>query len=403
MPRLFIANFDFEHRLPRPQTGPRWTLTEAARRLNAGLACAWCAIAGEGDFIRLPAPVEPGFFEYLEACGLPRLRPVFDSTRRAELSEVEDVIPWGWTDDVRRWADRRRLPFSAPPQEAVARANAREFSMELERELGGGLPGAAIIRSFDDLSRALARLRLHPPHRNRWVVKAEFGMSARERMIGMGNAPDRRTADWIRLRLARDGAVYFEPWVERVEEVGIHFTVPLEGPPVFEGVAAILSDEWGRYRGSRIERDPHLEARWSEAIATGARVAGRLSEIGYFGPLGVDACRYRNEDGGISERLIQDINARWTMGALARGFGRLLAPGEFGTWLHSAWPDDEATAPRRAFESLAERLPAGARLVRTSPYVIGDKANPHGSFVVIASTAASRAAVKDLLATGETG
>src|SRR5690606_13053877 len=146
------------------------------RRLNADLACVWCAIAREGDFVRLPAAIEPGFFEHLASHGLPALNPVFDGDRRAAFADAAQVVPWGWTDDVRRWADRRRLPCSAPPQEVVARANSRLFSTELELELtGANPPGTAIVHSFDDLARALAGLR---SHRDRWVVKANFGMSA---------------------------------------------------------------------------------------------------------------------------------------------------------------------------------------------------------------------------------
>ncbi|MEX0700495.1 MAG: hypothetical protein WD069_00215 [Planctomycetales bacterium] len=393
MSRLHLANLDFEHRLPDAQRGTRWTLTEAARRLNAELACVWSGIAADGDLVRLPAPIEPGFFDHLVEQELPRLHPVFDGDRRSKLRSVEAVNPWGWTDDVRRWADRRGLPHSAPQQDVVARANARGFSTEMERELGVELPGSAIVSSFDDLTRALAGLR---SHLDRWVVKAEFGMSARERMIGMGSAPDRRTADWVRLRVARDGAVYFEPWVERLEEVGVHFTIPPDGPPRFDGVAAMLSDAWGRYRGSRFERDPVLETRWRPAIEAGTRAAARLAELGYFGPLGIDACRYRDAEGAVRLRPLQDVNARWTMGALARGFRRLLRPGEFGTWLHVPWPTDSPDGPRRAFEALQARLPAGTRAIRTSPYEAGNRPNAHGTLVLIAGTVEVRDAVEEL-------
>ncbi|MEX0717685.1 MAG: hypothetical protein WD066_13915 [Planctomycetaceae bacterium] len=395
MADLFLADFDFEHRLPDPQRGTRWTLTEAARRLNAELACVWSAIAREGDFVRLSAAIEPGFFEHLAECGLPRLRPLFDDDRRANFADVRQVIPWGWTDDVRRWADRRGIPYVAPPQDVVARANSRGFSTELERETnGGGLRGAAVIRSFDDLSQALAGLR---SHRGRWVVKAEFGMSARERMIGMGDTPDRRTADWIRLRLARDGAVYFEPWVERLEEFAAHFTIPREGPPTFDGIAHMLADEWGRYRGSRFDHDTDLEARWRGWIDEfGMRAASRFRAMGYFGPVGIDVCRYLDADGTPRLRFFQDINARWTMGALARGFRKLLRPGEFGVWLHVPWPTDAADAPRRAFERFEARLPTAARAVRTSPYLVDGRANAHGTCVLIAETAEARDAAERL-------
>jgi hypothetical protein len=379
--RLFFGNFDFEHRLPAAQRGRKWSLTAAAKRLNAELACAWAGIASDGDAIRLPAAIEPGLLDLLAEQGLPRVRPVFDSDRARDVREFGEIVPWGWTDDVRRWADRRGLPYRAPPQEAVARANARSFSAAIETELGTALPGAATIRSLDDLARALRGLR---SHRGRWVVKAEFGMSARERMIGMGESPDRRTADWIRARIARDGVVHFEPWVERVAEAGVQFAIPETGPPTFEGIAPLLADVWGRYRGSRFEVDLTFESERRGAIEAGREVARRAAALGYFGPLGIDACRWRDLDGEIHLRPVQDVNARWTMGALARGFRRLLAPGEAGTWLHFAWPTDAPDGPRRAFEKFRAQLPPGVRAIRTSPFEVEGRPNAHGTAAVIA-------------------
>ena len=41
--------------------------------------------------------------------------------------------------------------------------------------------------------------------------------------------------------------------------------------------------------------------------------AERLQDCGYFGPLGVDAMRYRLPDGSVHLRPLQDINARWAL------------------------------------------------------------------------------------------
>ena len=64
------------------------------------------------------------------------------------------------------------------------------------------------------------------------------------------------------------------------------------------------------------------------------RIAQRVQQLGYFGPLGIDAMQYRDEAGAIRLRPLQDVNARYTMGRLALGFGRVLRPGWCGTWGH---------------------------------------------------------------------
>ncbi|OYW15327.1 MAG: hypothetical protein B7Z55_15100, partial [Planctomycetales bacterium 12-60-4] len=47
-----------------------------------------------------------------------------------------------------------------------------------------------------------------------------------------------------------------------------------------------------------------------------------LQAAGYFGPVGIDAMWYRDANGKLACRPLQDINARWTMGRLALGWRR---------------------------------------------------------------------------------
>jgi len=55
-------------------------------------------------------------------------------------------------------------------------------------------------------------------------------MSARERILGQGpvTAADQ---NWLRRRIDLYGAVFFEPWVERIEEAGIQIEIPSIGSP----------------------------------------------------------------------------------------------------------------------------------------------------------------------------
>jgi hypothetical protein len=87
-----------------------------------------------------------------------------------------------------------------------------------------------------------------------------------------------------------------------------------------------------------------------DRLRDAARFAGRvLSERGYEGPLGVDALLYRGLGGEVRLKPILELNPRLTMGALALGLTRHLAPGRVGLWRHVARSEWE----RAGFQSAA--------------------------------------------------
>ncbi|MCH7686164.1 MAG: hypothetical protein IH899_05710, partial [Planctomycetes bacterium] len=377
MKRLFIGNYDFEHQL---SAAGRWEPPVSIRRLNEELACVWIAIAGDGDFIRTPALVEATFFEEMAAVGLPDVRPV---TNKREITEPVEVVPWGWTEEIRHRADQQGWNYSAPPQTVVTEANSRRFSFQCEQEWNIGLEEAAVIDSVETLAEAIRRL---PRGDDRWVVKAEFSMSARERVLGQGRELPEQTLHWAQKRIERDGVVFFEPWIDCISEAGLQFTIPKTGDLVFEGVTPLLTGERGEYRGNRFSVHDDIESIWSSCIETAHQIAQKLQAKGYFGPLGIDAVQYRDRDGELHVRPLQDINARYTMGRLALGFRRLLQPGETGSWLHYRQPDTSIEELKEWFADIQQRLPARTKVIRTSPWEVNGKPVRHGTVVLICSS-----------------
>lgn len=181
--------------------------------------------------------------------------------------------------------------------------------------------------------------------------------------------------------------MFFEPWIDRIAEVGLQFTIPKTGEPVFEGTTPLLTDQRGEYRGNRFAATENIESIWASSIETAQQIARRLQTTGYFGPLGIDAVQYRRKrDGELCFRPLQDINARYTMGRIALGYRQLLQPGETGTWLHCPQPDVSVDEQKKWFTKLQQRLPEGAKLFRTSPGEINGKPVRHGTFVLICSS-----------------
>lgn len=391
MVTLFLGNYEFEHRLSwrdeRPLSGP-------VRKLAEDLASVWLAVAADDDVIWTPAPVEPGFFEGARQAGLPRVRAA--GSERDVPSDAQ-LSPWGWTDSLHDWCQTNGWSCDAPAESVVREVNSRLFSVRLEQEWDVGLEATAVVRSQHDLQEATRRL---PADAAGWAIKAEFGMSGRERILGRGREVSAEHSNWLAKRLARDGAAVFEPWVDHVEETGVQFTVPKAGPPVFEGLTPMIADASGTYRGSRIV-DEKLVKRWSAAIDVCRRAAERIQQLGYFGPLGIDAAYYREGDGSLGLRPLQDINARYTMGRLALGFRRLLQPGEAATWLHLNRKSAGVKQADTDWESwLADQLPADSRFLRTSPLRVADRETEHITVLVIAESSETLSECEARLAPG---
>lgn len=378
MARIFVPNFDFEHQLASPtaQTVPRLA------RLNAELSTSWLAIADDGDVLWTPEPIPSEFLRAAAASGLPRVT----ATRQpARLEGPIECVPWGWTDQLREACRLRGWTTVAPSATAVSAANSRQLSTALEQEWHVALPGAGPAASVQDVERRLAT-NSGSDEPSRWVIKAQFGMSGRERLLGRG--PLTPSAEgWIRKRLACDGLVFVEPWVERLWEIGLQFGVPRTGPVVLLGAVPLLSNASGQYRGSWFAPPPVLATAHAvpPAVTTHCEnAARRAQELGYFGPLGIDVMCYRTADGQTAWRPLQDINARWTMGRLSLGLRRLLQSDEAGLWWHGTLTERPGLGNSHLVRQICDACGlAVSRIVPTSPDTIAASACGQASAAIL--------------------
>jgi hypothetical protein len=73
-------------------------------------------------------------------------------------------------------------------------------------------------------------------------------------------------------------------------------------------------DTHGRFLGMLRDAPSATEAEVEVLAAELQRTAAALSRVGYFGPFGIDAYRYRMPDGSSAFNPRCEINARFTMG-----------------------------------------------------------------------------------------
>lgn len=362
MPRLWIGNFDFEHELAQPGL----TLSANLQRLNAELATSWLAVAEEGDEIWTPEAIPDSFWQELPTRGLPAVRPCSLDLSRLErdafdLPEGRLPVWWGGGADT--------------ALEIVRRANSRRWSAQKELDWGIAPDGLTIAATLADVEQAVTR----PELETRWLIKAEYGMSGRERRAGQGPLSDADRA-WLRRRLVEGRIVVIEPWLNRVAEAGLQFEITDTGETYFLGRVEMLASRNGQYAGSVFAGTVFREeSAWEPAERWGLKAARELAAKGYRGPLGIDAMLY-DHAGEPRIRPLQDVNARWTMGRLTLGWRSHFPEANQGYWWQGSARDFAAGEHLQAFLNLGGK--ETPRVVRTSSEMVGGRPSGHVAAVV---------------------
>jgi phosphoribosylaminoimidazole carboxylase (NCAIR synthetase) len=192
-----------------------------------------------------------------------------------------------------------------PELEVLRRVNHRAFSAGL----GPSLPGARYVRTREDLLETLASSE------RPWVLKRAFGFAGRGRQRLRSNELDASVEPFVRASLESGDGLEVEPWVVRSLDVGLHgFITPsgevTMGDPTRQDLDA--SGAWIRsVPATRGVLDAVEDARLREE---GERVAHALRGAGYFGPFGIDAFRWKDENGAFQFNPRSEINARYSMG-----------------------------------------------------------------------------------------
>jgi len=312
MPRLFWPNFDFEHELATGQTSRN---NLKLRQLNAKFAPVLAALCQSEDRLVWPLSTSPPSRrdDSLNA------RFVLESEARfaAEYGGRDwELIPWGVTASMQRLAESREWNWRQPSVEIVKTWNDRVTSVSWEAQDDSSRWTPAIIASMAEFESLMAS-----DAHQKWIIKARFGMSGRERIMGSGSEMTETQRRWLEKRLQAQGSVIWEPELEIIEEVGIQFEVEASGQVRFLAAWPLINAPTGAYSGSRMGLTPDETTRWRSVIDTVHTVASKAGAEGYFGPFGMDAIRYRTED-GVRVRPVMDINARWTMGRIAWEWGQ---------------------------------------------------------------------------------
>lgn len=373
-PRWFLFNATAEEEV---QYGRRYTAPEPARVLERDLSFVMAYLASPTDVVCAPSPSR-AFVRSLYDAG-------FEPPSASEEApdEVAEIVPWGWSPRIERiapsahtrpgglggWpAEDDRLAPQQPREraegpEAADAPNARDlYDKRVTVEIAHAF-GDAAARVATSIAEVLDAMT------GDTIVKSIYGASGRNRCRFPGGVDDNGRG-WLARALDRDGAVIVEPWEARWRDFGIVLNVGRKDPllDVFE----LLVDARGAYRGHRLaapHQDFERELRagfYAHVRRIAEHVAAALHARGYRGPAGVDA--FVTRDGRW--RSIVDVNARHTMGHVARALKAHVAPKTEAVWWHetSADPRARAESLRAAHPVvMAEGKIASGALMTTDP------------------------------------
>lgn len=354
MPRLIVANLECEQDWATPDKRPRALPKEVLARISAA-GTLMAALGRPGDVLWTPAPVERERALLAHARGVV-LSAAPRETLASAYAHAEGLAAWGETGWVHRLragiaghagegeSALVRALFELVPEVDRARAcNDRRYAFALARELGELLPGARILSSVDELEAHLLAGGHHYGHhfghagaggdtgaQRTWVLEAPFAASGRFRLRRRGPLlePAVRTRAY---RLFKTfGQLIFQPWVERLLDVGCvglvsgpdawsiigQHTLEVDNAGVFRGI--VVGDAGAPDEARALVREQTLER--TRALAE--RVAERLARDGYRGPFGIDAFAYRDPEGAVRVYPLCEINARSTFGLLAHVLAR---------------------------------------------------------------------------------
>jgi hypothetical protein len=192
--------------------------------------------------------------------------------------------------------------------------NDRRLALATAAAHGLALPGVRVIERVDDITPA-----------GPWVAKAPWTAAGRDRCHGDGTPTIEQRTRIGRL-LATFGSLVLEPWCDRIVDVGVCATVAPNGTVTSHPPHALLVDRRGNFLGIDLAPPELADVERTQLAASVSAAGAALAAHGYRGPFAVDAFAYRDRDGTRRFHPLCEINARYSFGWVARGFGD-----QFGT------------------------------------------------------------------------
>ena len=364
-PRVFLFNPLAEGFIAR---GPGFTPAAPARQLARDLACLPQFLARRDDVVIVPEAPAPDFLASLRSAGFegPEFVVAPEGARLDEAlgdRKLGGLRPWAWAPD----SQARLAPlfdqvtgddagpdggFHAALAVLYSKAWSARFLEESHAELAQVFPAlcpAGVIgRAVADLSGALGAIgEFRARGFHRLVVKQALGLAGANAIRLWEPELLETQRRWMAESLEAGQTLVVEPWLERLADFSVQFERTDAGLRRV-GFTDLFNDHRGQFLANAaspgFERRPPTRVTtafraWPDAPGLIRRVyevvaralEPRLAEVGFRGPVGVDAFVHATPEGPRLKPVVE-INPRYTMGRLTLELMRAVAPGSHGLY-----------------------------------------------------------------------
>jgi len=364
--REYLVNADFDLSL-RPGRVPE--TADGRGRQAVEMPLHLLLLGDHGCSVLVDEAPAKDFLAYVERAGLPRPR----TSVLPDVNPDAEFVPFGWNSEAATISGSYARPAPHPPLAVVKRVNGRRFAADLERQLFDVDEILGVFTAPDKIEACIAS---RPPGEE-WLLKSEHGNA------GLGNRRLRSAtlsrSDWevMQRLLDEDVCLLLERWRQRVLDIATVFTLEGDGGVEDLQVYEIINTADGAYIGSLFDEASETLDPWRPAVTEIAmKVARRLAEEGYFGPVCLDHFVWRDGD-QLSLRPLADLNARLQVSApvirLWRSWGgdRVLYWRLFAARKLRLPPDYRLLEAALAHDAFDSRSRVGVLV--TSPFHIGER------------------------------
>jgi len=275
--------------------------------------------------------------------------------------KLGDLRPWAWSPDslellsplFAQLSNKLRSPASSFNAE-LAQLYSKGWSANFQRNLllktqdepwlcREGEVGVAVTTLPEALD-AVERFRKAGHHR--LVVKQAIGLAGHNALRLWEPRLLESQRRWMAHSLEAGRQLVIEPWLERVADFSIQLEMT-ERKLEIRGFTGLVNDEKGQFEANWAE--PGFKRQPPQPILASFRgprdfasrfqklcglilstLESALRDVGFLGPLGIDAFVYRDSAGESRLKPIVEINPRYTMGRLTLELMRATCPGSYG-------------------------------------------------------------------------
>lgn len=304
MEHLFFVNAFFEEELFSSASSMHEYLCKHSVYLQ--LHYLSYLLAEESEEVLLLFPPEEGYLERIARLGI---MPSSSLLLGSSLQKKYRISSWAPSLLLVDFSRQHNCVYNIPNWDVVKQVNGKDFSFSLAPKLLGG----ELLSSEEEIRRWYHSVK------GPKVLKTLYGASGRGHCILYKENEEEVALQFFRREKARSCFFIAEPWFERVLDFSSQWYITEQGLISYIGSTLCENSPRGTYRKSFIGPVDLLFKEYlgflEEHISYAKKALEQMRELGFFGPVGIDAMLYKHpQTKKIQLQPILEINARRTMG-----------------------------------------------------------------------------------------